>query len=389
MALLTRRAAGRRPRRHRADLLGAGRRARGGRDRPPRAWRSRRRRAIRRDGGVAARAPHLPGAARARLRPRRRARLVRTGHAGVPIRQAAPSWRCSPVPTRACRRAASPSTSRSVRSRTDSYRDRDRYWDRPQRRSPGACQFSSRCSAGDLCRRCRRGARAARAARGGSRAYRRGAGPLRTRRLTRRRRHTARAMAVGGTARRGLCHQGPGAVAAPPARASQRVRSPLARAGRRRPRLATPARARARSRAARTPRGFRATGRGRARPVARAAHVGRLDSRVRDARAASAATAGPSRSRARRDGSARKRRSRLAARGARRSHAASSHAHARTAAATARPRVHRHAAGRARPHLLGRVRARNGRAPLPAAPPRRRAAARCSSRGARFGAGRV
>ena len=66
--------------RRRAAVLGAGRRARGGRDRPARARRGRARRAVRRDGGVPAHAAAVPRAARARLRARRRAGLLRSRH---------------------------------------------------------------------------------------------------------------------------------------------------------------------------------------------------------------------------------------------------------------------------------------------------------------------
>ena len=88
-------AAGARARRRRAAVLGARRRTRGGRDRPARARRSGARRAVRRDGGLPARAAAVPRPARARLRARRRAGVLRSRHA--PSRSGRPRVRRAAV----------------------------------------------------------------------------------------------------------------------------------------------------------------------------------------------------------------------------------------------------------------------------------------------------
>ena len=104
-------------RRRCSSVFGAGRGARGGRNRPPRARRSRARRAVRRDGRASAHAAAVSRAARARVRPRRRAGVFRIAARGVPIRRAARSSRCCRARSKDCRRSGSTSICRSARCR--------------------------------------------------------------------------------------------------------------------------------------------------------------------------------------------------------------------------------------------------------------------------------
>ena len=90
---------------------------RGRRDRAARAGRGRARRAVRRDGGVPARAAAVPRAARARVRARRRAGLLRSRHPASRSGRAARSSRCCRARSTACPRSASTSTCRSARCR--------------------------------------------------------------------------------------------------------------------------------------------------------------------------------------------------------------------------------------------------------------------------------
>ena len=150
--------------------------------------------------------------------------------------------------------------------------------------------------------------------------------------------HAARALAVGGAARRGLRDRGPGALAATPARVcaastDRRVRE-LADEDQDAPRLR--ALERDREQLA-TPRVVCPADRDGARRLARRAHLGRVASRLLGAAAARAAPAGARGARARRDGAARHGRPGRAARGARRAGAAPAHpdAASRRAAVTA------------------------------------------------------
>ena len=75
------------------------------------------RRAVRRDGRLPAHAAALSRTARARVRARRGARVLRSRHPAARIRPGAPSSRCCPARSRACRRGASTSICRSDRCR--------------------------------------------------------------------------------------------------------------------------------------------------------------------------------------------------------------------------------------------------------------------------------
>ena len=88
-------AAGARAGRRRAAVLGAWRGTRGGGNRPPRARRSGARRAVRRDGGLPAHAAAVSRLARARVRARRRAGVLRSRHA--PARSGRPRVRRAAV----------------------------------------------------------------------------------------------------------------------------------------------------------------------------------------------------------------------------------------------------------------------------------------------------
>ena len=164
---------------------------------------------VRRDGGAAARAADLSRPARARASRAPACRRGSSAARGVPIRPAARSSRCSPAPTRACRRAASPSTCRSARCRSAQL---SRGLSRRHVHGSTRCH-GRRCCRPSLPRRSCRPPIAPRI-----RAARRSARADRARRRPRRRRHAARAVALGGAAGRGLRHRRPRPLAAPPAR---------------------------------------------------------------------------------------------------------------------------------------------------------------------------
>ena len=293
VALRLRRAAGGRRRRHGARVLGPGRGPRSRRDRAPRAAGGGARRAVRRDGGAAAGAADLPRPARARLRPRRRPGVVRARHA--PPRSRRPRL---PGAARLRRREPVGAPLRRVSV------------PRPGAASGGGTGPSgtelSPAPVTDFDRRRSSCHSAPRRPARGPRADRRGATGQRARpRRSRRRRHAARTVALGGAAGRGLRHRGPRPLAAAAAGPARRVRAPAQGARRRGPGLAAPARPGPRSRRAAPPGVVRAADRRRARQLGQRPQLGRVAHRLRGAGAARAAAAGPRAARARRDGAAR------------------------------------------------------------------------------------